>query len=122
MKKNALTWFEIPTADLDRAARFYEAMLGAPLRREVFGGTPMAVLPYDGDPGIGGALVCDDARAPGAGTLVYLDTADLDGALARAAKGGGRVVLPRTPIGPHGFIAIVEDTEGNKVGLNQLPA
>lgn len=26
--KDAITWFEIPAQDLDRAARFYETVLG----------------------------------------------------------------------------------------------
>ena len=42
---NALTWFEIPTQDLDRAVRFYETVLGVHLKREVFGGVPHAIFP-----------------------------------------------------------------------------
>ena len=34
---NAVNWFEIPVADLDRAARFYERALDIRLKREVFG-------------------------------------------------------------------------------------
>ena len=36
----------------------------------------------------------------------------------RVVKGGGAVVLPKTDIGVHGFIATVRDTEGNVVGLH----
>ena len=31
---------------------------------------------------------------------------------------GGKVVMPKTDIGPPGFIALVRDTEGNVVGLH----
>ena len=51
---NALDWFEIPTADLERAIRFYESVLAVSLKREVFGGVPMAMFPND-DKSAGGA-------------------------------------------------------------------
>jgi hypothetical protein len=117
--KNAVNWFEIPTTDLDRAARFYEATLGIKLRREIFGGVPHAIFTAP-DPAVGGALIFDEKRRPGAeGSLVYLDAPDLDGALSRVAGAGGAVVLPKLDIGPPGFIAIVRDTEGNHVGLHR---
>ncbi len=42
----------------------------------------------------------------------------MDAILARVAGAGGAVVLPRTSIGQHGFIALIKDTEGNRVGLH----
>jgi predicted enzyme related to lactoylglutathione lyase len=117
--RNAVNWFEIPTTNLDRAARFYERALGLELRRESFMGIPHALFPAD-KPGVGGALIADPARKAAAeGTLIYLDaTGKLDATLARVADLGGQVVLPRTSIGPQGFIALVRDTEGNVVGLH----
>ncbi|MGD0678364.1 MAG: VOC family protein [Polyangiaceae bacterium] len=116
--KHALNWFEIPVVDLDRAVACYEMLLGQELRRENFGGLPYAVFPHE-EPGVGGALVQDPRRAPGAGTLVYLNAdGRLDAILARAAKAQVSVVLPKTPIGPDGSIAILVDTEGNRVGFN----
>jgi len=116
---NALNWFELPVTDLDRATRFYETLLGVPMRREVFQGTPMAIFPY-ADKGVGGALLKMDHRKPSAeGSVVYLDASDkLDACLARAEKAGGAVVLARTEIGEPGFIALVRDSEGNVVGLH----
>lgn len=63
---NALNWFEIPVQDLDRAQAFYEALLGAPLRREAMGPQTLAVLPY-AEGTVGGALLHGPAcrrRAP----------------------------------------------------------
>jgi predicted enzyme related to lactoylglutathione lyase len=40
--------------------------------------------------------------------------------LARVPAAGGTVVLPKTEIGPHGFIAHILDTEGNRIGLHSL--
>jgi predicted enzyme related to lactoylglutathione lyase len=51
---------------------------------------------------------------------IYLAVEDLDAVLARAKPAGGEVVLPRTPIGEHGFIGAVRDSEGNTVGLHLL--
>jgi predicted enzyme related to lactoylglutathione lyase len=117
--KNALNWFEIPVRDMDRAAAFYETLLGAKVRREVFGGLPYAILPYE-ESGVGGGLVQDARRTPGAaGTLVYLNAdSQLDAILTRAASAKATVILPKTGIGRDGFIAIILDSEGNHVGFN----
>jgi predicted enzyme related to lactoylglutathione lyase len=116
--KNALNWFEIPVRDLDRAAACYETLLGTKLRREVFGGLPYGVFPFE-PPGISGALVQDPRRPCGAGTLVYLNVdGQLDAVLGRTDHARATVVLPKTAIGKDGFIAVLADTEGNHVGLN----
>jgi predicted enzyme related to lactoylglutathione lyase len=116
--KNALNWFEIPVRDMDRAVAFYEKLLGAKLRRETFGDLPYAVLPYE-QPGVSGALVQDARRTPGGGTLVYLNAdGQLDAIVSRAEKANVTFVLPKTAIGPDGFIAIVIDSEGNQLGFN----
>jgi uncharacterized protein len=117
---NTINWYELGTTDLERAARFYEAMLGIRLKRESFMGTPHAIFQRPGEGGVGGALIQAERLKPGAkGTLVYLDAlGDLPGALQRAQKAGGKVILPATSIGPMGQIAVIEDTEGNQVGLH----
>ncbi len=117
--KNAISWFELPAQDLARAQKFYETLLGAPLRAETFAGMQMAIFPYQG--GVGGALVEDARFRPSPdGAVVYLDTGSgLDAALRRVAAAGGKVLQPRTDIGAPGFIAMIEDTEGNRVGLHQ---
>lgn len=114
-----VNWFEIPTANLDRAVKFYERMLGIRLKLETFHGTPQAILLGDANEG-SGSLIADPRRKPTAeGTLVYLNAKkDLDGCLERAVAAGGRIVLPKTSIGDPGHIAIVADTEGNHVALH----
>ena len=83
-------------------------------------GTPHAIfLRGEGSQGVGGSLVANPALKPGGGGVVYLDArGDLAGALERAPKAGGKVLLPSTSIGPMGTIALVQDTEGNTVGLH----
>jgi predicted enzyme related to lactoylglutathione lyase len=38
--------------------------------------------------------------------------------LARVEAAGGTIEMPKTPIGPNGFIAFIIDTEGNQVGIH----
>ncbi|MBN3727975.1 VOC family protein [Burkholderia sp. Ac-20379] len=115
-----ITWFEIPTVDLDRATRFYEAMLDTRLRRENFGGSPMSV--FDGADATSGALVQDPhgSKPAKAGPVVYLGAGEsVTGAIERARRAGGAVDGPvhELPRGI-GYIAYVFDTEGNRVGLH----
>lgn len=124
--KNAISWFEIPSTQLNRAQAFYEAVLGCKMRRgEPMGPSEGAVFPYDmaGD-GVGGALMAGPtATAPGAGgTLVYLDASpSLDAALARVVAAGGAVALPRQALPPGmGFFAHITDLDCNRVGLHAL--
>ena len=44
MKPN-LVWFDIPALDLERAIRFYSAVLGREIKQEVLGGVPTGMLP-----------------------------------------------------------------------------
>ena len=123
--KNAITWFEIGTANLAKATAFYEAVLNNKMRLENMGPSEGAVFSYDeAADGVGGALLCGPtAPKPGAmGTLVYLDASpSLDAALARVVKGGGQIALPRQDLPPGmGFFAHITDLDGNRVGLHAL--
>lgn len=125
MTKDAISWFEIPTIDLDSAQTFYEAVLQHPMRREAMGPSQGAVFAYDPQQGgVGGALMMGPSAPPVArgGTLVYLDASpSLDAALQRAQAAGGQVALGRTAL-PEGlgFFAHIEDLDGNRVGLHAL--
>ena len=52
--KNAISWFEIPSTQLNAAQAFYEAVLVCTLRREPMGPSEGAVFPYDRDGWRGG--------------------------------------------------------------------
>ena len=122
--KNAISWFEIPSTQLDKAQAFYEAVLECKLRREPMGPSEGAVFPYEAETGVGGAILAGPtAPAPAsAGTLIYLDASpSLDAALVRTVKAGGKVALPRQALPPGlGFFAHITDLDGNRVGLHAL--
>jgi predicted enzyme related to lactoylglutathione lyase len=123
--KNAISWFEIPTTQLDQAQAFYEAVLGSPMRREDMGPSQGAVFAYDtnGD-AVGGALMMGPTapKQSASGMLIYLDaTPSLDAALARVVAAGGQVTLARQALPPGmGFFAHITDLDGNRVGLHAL--
>ncbi len=121
---NAVTWFEIPASDLDRAATFYGEVIGRKLARETMGPQEMAVFPYERSSGIGGCVLKTDAVKPGQGSIVYLYVGkgkDIDTALSRAESAGGRIALQKTAL-PNdlGHYAHIIDSEGNRVGLHAL--
>jgi len=53
--RSAVTWFEIPIADFDRARRFYETILETTLPEAQFGGARIAMFPSEGG-GVGGCI------------------------------------------------------------------
>lgn len=93
-------------------------MLGLQLEAKEFGPNQIAVFPYT-DPGAGGCLMRGPGMVPsGAGSVVYLHTKQIDPAIGQVEAAGGKIVIPKTPIGPNrGFFARFLDLEGNLVGL-----
>jgi hypothetical protein len=116
---NAVTWFEIPTTDFERATQFYETLLDVKLRAFP-GPEPCNMFPSD-DGGVGGCIVHRAQQKPTAdGSLVYLNAdGKLDASLKRAEQLGATVLVPRTEIpGGFGYYACLQDSEGNHVGLH----
>jgi uncharacterized protein len=113
-----LAWFEIPARDLDRAIRFYEAVFGKPLQRDWVDGYEMAM--FAGTDGPEGALVKGDVYVPGkAGPILYFRVTDIDATLGRADAAGGHRLYPKKDVGPPGWVAEFEDSEGNRIALLQ---
>jgi predicted enzyme related to lactoylglutathione lyase len=116
-----VVWFDIPVVDLDRAIRFYSAVLGAAVKKEEFPGRAMAVLPHQSEE-VGGCLFVKSGERPSDhGPLLYLNAQGrLDQAAAAVEANGGRVLEPRHAIGPYGFRAIILDSEGNLLALHSM--
>lgn len=121
-RTDAVNWFELYVTDFDRAKKFYEATLQISMQEFATEQCRMGIFPYDNANGIGGAITKMDGQTPGSGgTIVYLNVeGDLDGVLGRVPGAGGHIIKPRTAIGQHGFIGIIQDTEGNPVGLHSM--
>ena len=123
-KNNAVGWFEIPVHNMDRAIKFYETVFGFTLQRQTMGTLDMAWFPWaQAGSGAPGSLVhAPDFYKPSSdGTLVYLTahSGDLSHELSRVEAAGGKVLRGKTPISEeYGFMALVLDTEGNRIALH----
>lgn len=119
---NQIVWFDVPVTDLERAIRFYSAVLAAPIRKEEMSGRTFALLPHEGQT-VGGCLSpgCEgnENKPSPEGPLLYFNCQGrLDQAIAAVQPNGGKVLQPRHPIGPYGFRAVVLDSEGNRIALH----
>jgi len=125
MKANPVGWFEIYVKNMARAKKFYEAVFDVKL--EALGTPESSVdemwsfpMAREGN-GAAGALVTMRNGGPsGNGTIVYFTSNDCAVEAARAKASGGKVFKDKTSIGQYGFITLVEDTEGNMVGVHSM--
>jgi len=122
---NAVGWFEIYVDDVKRAKAFYENVFRHPIEAlPQTSGSDMQMLAFPmnaAGTGASGALVKSPQMKPGTGgTMVYFSCADCAIESARATAHGGVVCQPKMSIAPYGFIAIVQDTEGNTIGLHSM--
>jgi hypothetical protein len=117
---NPVVHFEIPVTDMDRAIRFYEAVFATKLTPQEVDGYTMAFFPRaDGKPGASGALAKGDIYVPTrSGAILYFDVPAIEPVLERAIVYGGKVLYPKKDIGEAGFVAEIEDSEGNRIALS----
>ncbi len=124
---NAISWFEIGTTDLDRATKFYETIFGVTLAPMDLENIKMRMFPInDMMTQVGGALVDSGGfHKPSAtdGPLIYLNgNPDVQNVLDKVEAAGGKIFLPKTEISPeYGYMAVIIDTEGNRIGLHSVP-
>jgi uncharacterized protein len=85
-------------------------------------GMKSAFFPADLQNGIGGCIVHAEGYEPSVkGALIYLNGGDdLSTPLSQVEAAGGKILLPKTAIGQHGFMAHFVDTEGNKLALHSM--
>jgi predicted enzyme related to lactoylglutathione lyase len=124
--KHAISWFEIPTNDLDRATDFYEKIFNVKMIPMDMPNLKMRMFPIEHMMNIGGALVYHKdfyKTSPTDGPLIYLNgNPDVQKVLDRVEAAGGKVLVPKTEIAPeYGFMAVILDSEGNRVGLHSVP-
>ncbi len=126
IQKNSISWFEIPTANLERAQKFYETIFGINLIPMDMPQMSMRMFPIeDNMTGVSGALThSPEFYQPMAdGTLIYLNAnPDVQNVLDKVEAAGGKIVVPKTYIAADiGHMGVFIDTEGNRVGLHSVP-
>ena len=124
--KNAISWFEIGTNNLERATKFYETIFNIKLNPLDLPNIKMRMFPLEDMMGVGGALVDSGGfHKPSStdGPLIYLNgNPDLQLVLDKVEAAGGKIMVPKTEISPeYGFMAVIIDSEGNRIGLHSVP-
>ena len=106
--------FEVPVDDVDRAGKFYERAFGWQISMNGPPGYALCRTGESGEPGIDGAL---RARTEPDAVPVTLEVPAMIEALTAVAEAGGVLAQAPTTIPGLGRLAVVLDTEGNRIGL-----
>ena len=122
MGRNNVGWFEIYVDDMERAKKFYEAVIGVKLEKLPGPDVEMWTFPMDPEaPGSAGALVYMPGFPAGNNSvLIYFTCEDCAVEESRTTASGGRVEKSKFSIGDYGFISLVYDSEGNMIGLHSM--
>jgi predicted enzyme related to lactoylglutathione lyase len=124
---NAISWFEIPATNLERAQKFYEYIFETNLIQLDTPNIKMRMFPIsDMMTGVGGAVVDSGGfHKPSLtdGPLIYLNAnPDVQNVLNKVEEAGGKILVPKTQISPeYGYMAVFSDTEGNRIALHSVP-
>jgi predicted enzyme related to lactoylglutathione lyase len=125
---NTLCWTDIPVTNFDRAIKFYSAVLGREVPKMSEAGVQYGLLPHEEQNA--SACLCVSSDSAGTankpsqnGPLIYLSVEGrLDDAIKAVSANGGKVLGEKTQIGPHGFRALIVDSEGNRIALHSSAA
>lgn len=117
MPHGKICYLEIPANKAEDAAAFYSTIFGWKVRQRGDGN-----LAFD-DPGsVSGTWVKEQDRTPDERTRVYIMVDSISESLPAIQKAGGRLLTPRTDIGPGmGAFAAFADPVGNEFGLYEEP-
>lgn len=116
--KHNITWFDVPVTDLDRAIRFYSAVLGSPVTKEKTGSIPTGILPTPDGQKMGCLVSGNQAKPSLNGVMVWFDVEGrLKESVTAATANGGKILGDIHAIGGFGFRAEVQDSEGNRIAL-----
>lgn len=124
--QHAISWFEIPSTNLERATKFYETIFNVQLIPMDTPNIKMRLFPLEDMTGVGGAVVDSGGfHKPSVtdGPLIYLNgNPDVQNVLDKVETAGGKIMVPKTEISPeYGYMAVFIDTEGNRIGLHSIP-
>ena len=124
---NIITWFEIPVVDTERARKFYETIFDIEMSTRTIPqtGEELTFFPYDPNviQATSGRVTGVLSKSPKShpsdkGTLVYINAyPEIQKVLDKVEKAGGKIIVPAMQMNA-GFIAVIIDTEGNRVGLH----
>ncbi len=121
MAHGQITHIEFPADDPARARRFYSALLGWEIG-EMEGFPDYYMFNFGAIENAGGAIGLR-AKTTGDKLRVYVEVDSIEALLPMVAKLGGKVIEAKTEITGQGWYAVINDTEGNELGLYEsLPS
>src|SRR2546425_9912752 len=92
-KGNTICWTDVPVNNLDRAIRFYSAVLGTAVIKQSMPGMEFGLLPHANENVSGCLCKTEDNQPSENGPLVYLSvTGRLDQAIQAARQNGGKIM------------------------------
>jgi predicted enzyme related to lactoylglutathione lyase len=112
--RGQFVWYDLATSDTDAAIGFYTDLIGWGTQ-EWEGGPQPYTLWTNNDAPLGGVMVLpEDAKKAGAPPhwMAYIDTPDIDAAVAQVGELGGVVHHPVTDIPGAGKFAVLADPQG----------
>ena len=116
-KKKMIAWVEIPSADFDRAVKFYNSVFKLDLKLDCdCNDEKMACFPT----GEGAVVYSQYAKPSENGAIVSFTVPDsIEATISRVEQGNGKVIIPKTKIEAEdkGYFALCVDCEGKKIGL-----
>jgi predicted enzyme related to lactoylglutathione lyase len=117
MPHGKICYLEIPADRAEDSARFYSDIFGWTVRERGDGN-----LAFDDTGSVSGTWVKAADRTPDERTRTYIMVDDITESLTRIQAAGGKVLAPRTEIGPGmGAFAAFTDPVGNEFGLYEEP-
>ena len=111
-----VVWFEVLGEDGPKLHAFYAELFGWKIDAD----NPMkyGLVEASAGRGIpGGIGEPMPEKAPHPGVTVYVSTDDIERELERAARLGGKILLPRTQLPGGTILGFFADPSGNAVGL-----
>lgn len=130
--ENTIVWADIPVSDMDRAIKFYSAVLQQEIKTvEGMDGVALIAPPPGLDPSqmqgpmpVSFDLALSENQKPSTeGCTIYLNSGgDPEGMMQRAVDAGGKILMPVTDMGQMvGSIGFFLDSEGNRIGVHKPP-
>ena len=116
-------YFEIPADNVKRAKKFYASLLGWEIKPTAMPASMPASFEYQdirtGEPAegtlaMGGMYKREDPQTP---LIFYASVNNIDDVIKKVVKLGGRIHRPKMMVEGVGPIAVIEDTEGNAIGI-----
>lgn len=121
MAHGQITHIEFPADDTDRAQKFYSGIFGWEFQS--YEGLGRYYLFDTGSIESAGGAIGMRGESTGEKLRIYVTVDSIDAALAKVPGLGGKVVEPKTEIPTQGWYAVIDDTEGNQIGLYEnLPS